>query len=577
MLASFLLCDTKVIIGISFDDHGMLRQITCFVLLSTALSAPVKGEHPVRLAVLPLPDTIHDGDTIRLRCGLRYIGTLDLRGRSDVVLHTEGDCGKATVTPAQPIHGWQREGPVWSAAISEEPLMVQIDDQFISLAHHPNGQDAWLSGEGTAPDRLRVTVPNHDLVGATVVWRPEDWLILSQRVGGYEGGQLRIVSVPEPDFGFRERTPYYLEGQRWMLDAPGEWVFDHGRLYLWPPDGRSPEGRVWAAPRATAIDARSTRNVRIQGVRISLAARGIDGSNTQSLTIADTEIINSFDEAIRVGGTGAHISRVQVLGTRQHGLRAEDDARDVSVTHSVFERIGMLGMPLRSKGAIVFEQARGQLIIHNRIDQSAYLGIRVFRDAVVTDNVITRACQRLSDCGGIYTFARDKQPLFSRIERNRVSDLRGRLSHAIYLDDFANAVIIRDNRLSNNPGGVQLHDAFNNLIANNHFSRSAHEHLLFNETASSHTITANRIIGNRFVLATGVPAYRLWSRHGGAHVLRFASFEKNCYEGPLNRLAQLEGIGWLDAAAWRKTMDEPDPHCLASTAPPQLTRQPKQK
>lgn len=577
MLASFLLCDTKVIIGILFDDHGMLRQIACFLLLSTPLCAPVRGERQVRLAVLPLPDTIHDGDTIRLRCGQRYSGTLDLRGRSNVTLRTEGDCAKATVTPAQPVVGWQREGPVWSAAIADEPLMVQLDDQFISLAHHPNAEDAWLSGEGMAPDRLRVTVPNHDLVGATVVWRPEDWLILSQRVAGYKDGQLRIASLPEPDFGFRERTPYYLEGQRWMLDTPGEWVFDQGRLYLWPPDGRSPEGRVWAAPRATAIDARGTRNVRIQGVRISLAARGIDGSNTQSLTITDTEVVNSFDEAIRVGGTGARISRVQVLGTRQHGLRAEDDARDVSVTDSVFERIGMLGMPLRSKGAIVFEQARGHVIMRNRVDQSAYLGIRMFRDAVVTDNVITRTCQRLSDCGGIYTFARDKQPLASRIERNQVSGLRGRLSHAIYLDDFANAVIIRDNRLSDNPGGVQLHDAFNNLIANNHFSHSVHEHLLFNETASSHAIVANTIIGNRFVLATGVPAYRLWSRHGGAHVLRFASFEKNCYEGPLDRLAQLEGIGWLDAAAWLKSMDEPDPHCSASTAPPQLTRQPKQK
>ncbi len=562
---------------ISIDDHPMLREITCVVLLFTTLCAAAEGEHQVRLSVLPLPDSIHDGDTIRLRCGQRYSGTLDMRGRSDVTLRTEGECGKATITPAQPVRGWRREGPVWSASVDDAPLMVQLDDQFMSLAHHPNAQDAWLAGEGMAPDRLRVTIPNHDLVGATVVWRPEDWLILSQRVADYEGGQLRIVSLPEPGFGFRERTPYYLEGQRWMLDAPGEWVFDRGRLYLWPPDGRSPEGRVWAAPRATAIDARGTRNLRIQGVRISLAARGIDASDTQSLTIADTEIVNSFDEAIRVGGEGARISRVRVLGTRQHGLRAEDDARNVSVTDSVFERIGMLGMPLRSKGAIVFEQAHGQRITRNRIEQSAYLGIRVFRDAVVTDNVITRACQRLSDCGGIYTFARDRQPLASRIERNRVSGLRGRLSHAIYLDDFANEVIIRDNHLSDNPGGVQLHDAFNNLIADNHFSHSAHEHLLFNETASSHAITANRIIGNRFVLATGVPAYRLWSRHGGAHVRRFASFENNCYEGPLDRLAQLEGIGWLDAAAWQKTMDEPDHRCSASAAPPQLTRQPKQK
>ncbi len=581
MPALFLLCGANAAHVVLLDDGRMLREITRLMLLPTALSAALcaalASASDEAQQTLPLPAVVNDGDTISLRCGQIYRGTLDLRGRRDITVRTEGDCGKAAITPSQPVREWVRDGRGWSAPIGFEPLMLQLGEQFMSLAHHPNGANEWLSGQGAGPDRLRVTIPRHDLVGATLVWRPEDWLILSQRIVQHGSGQVRIASLPEPDFGFRDRTPYYLEGQRWMLDRPGEWVYDNGRIFLWTPDGRSPEGRVWAAPRATAIDARGSDRVRIVGVRIFLAARGIDGNEASALTVTDTDIVNSFDEAIRIGGEGARMVRVRVRGTRQHGIRAEDDARDVHIADSVFERIGMLGMPLRSKGAIVFEQARGQVIVRNRIDQSAYLGIRVFREAIVTDNVITRACQWMTDCGGIYTFARDRLPLSTRIERNRISGLRGRLSHAIYLDDFANGVIVRDNRLTDNPGGMQLHDAFDNLITGNRFSRSAHEHLLFNETSPGPSITGNQVSHNRFDLESEVPAYRLWSHHGGHHLRRFAVFINNRYRGKSGHVAQLEGSGWANAPTWRERMDEIDPVFSASAALPQLARQPAQK
>ncbi len=555
----------------------MLREIQRVIVLFAAVHGALAVADDRGQETLPLPAVVNDGDTIALLCGRIYSGTLDLQGRNDVTVRTEGHCGKAALTPATPVRGWVREGHLWTATIDAEPLMLQLDDQLMSLAHHPNGSNEWLTAQGAGPDRLRITVGTHDLSGATLVWRPEDWLILSQRIVRHEDGVVRIASLPEPGFGFRETTPYYLEGQRWMLDTPGEWVFENGRLYLWMPDDGSPEGRIWAATRATAIDARGTHRLSIQDVRIFLAARGIDAGESDSLSVNRAEIANSFEEALRIGGEGARISFLKVTGTRQHGLRAEDDARNVSVSDSVFERIGMLGMPLRSKGAIVFEQARGLSIMRNRIDQSAYLGIRVFRDATVADNVITRVCQWMSDCGGIYTFARDKLPLATRIERNRISGLRGRLSHGIYLDDFANQVTVRDNWVSDNPGGMQLHDAFNNLITGNRFRRSTYEHLLFNETAPWSSMNGNQVVNNRFDLTNEVPVYRLWSHHGGANLRRFALFGNNRYVGKSRRFAQLEGSGWLDASAWREHMGEIDPSFSAPAALPKLARQPAQK
>ena len=625
MLALFLLCVAKAHGAQTPDDLAMLREknIAALVLAAGLLAAAfcaaapslakedaVPGSKPQQ--VLPLPALVQDGETLSLRCGQVYSGTLDLRGRRNVTVRTEESsepvCRRASVTPAVPVRGWTREGKLWWAALDFAPLMVQIGDTFMTLAHHPNTPGEWLTGEGRGPDRLKVKLP-HDLTGATLVWRPEDWLILSQRVVSDEIGLLRIAPSADADVGFRERTPYYLEGQRWMLDSPGEWVYEQGRLVVWPADGRSPEGRTWAAPQATAIDARGAHDIRIENVNVFLAARGIDVAESRNVSVADVNITHSFDEAIRIGGEDMRISRVRVSGTRQHGLRAEDDARRVQITDSVINGAGMLGMPLRSKGAIVFEQAIGQQIVRNQISDAAYIGIRVFRDAVVTDNVITRACQRMTDCGGIYTFSRDRQPLQTRIERNQISGLgqRGgaadRLSHAIYLDDFANGVIVRDNQLLNNPGGMQLHDAFDNVISGNLFSHSQNEHILFNETTSFSAVSGNQVKSNRFLATTEapeVPVYRLWSHQGSAHLSRFALFENNRYQGKFSRFAQLEGIGWVGADVWRERMgDEAAGSATASAtaaatrsattaettsertsataAPPKLARKPKQK
>lgn len=527
--------------------------------------------------VLPLPASVQDGQTVLLSCGRIYSGTLDLRGRRDVTVRTEGRCGRAAITPAQPVSGWKQQGKIWSAALDRAPAMLQLGADFVALAHHPNSAETWMTGEGRGEHHLKVSAVDHDLTGAIVNWQAEDWLILRQTVASDDHGLLRISASPEPGFGFPQQTRFYLEGQRWMLDTPGEWIHENGRLYLWPVDGRSPEGRVWAAQKATAIDARGSRGLKIQDLSIFLAARGIDGSDAQALSITDTQIHNSGEEAMLIGGDAARVARVRIVGSQQHGIRAEDSATDVSITDSVIEDAGMLGMPQRSKGAIVFEQASGQFIARNRITRSAYIGIRVYRNATVEDNQISRACQRMTDCGGIYTFARDRQPLQSRIARNRISGLRGKLSQAIYLDDYANGVVVSDNQMKDNSFGMQLHNAFGNLIRGNRFARSAQAHLLFNETAPFAAISGNQISGNRFIATDDVPVYRLWSHHGGVHLSRFADFSGNRYEGSLRRFAQLEQAGWLDHQQWAQRMHETEPVFSGPRTFPQLARQPQKK
>ena len=548
---------------------SVIAATIAFTTLSFSLTLHAESRFQTRV-VSPTPTLIQDGAVITLACDRIYSGTLSLAGKHGVVVRPAPGCQTATITPAVPITGWTKQGTIWSAAINFEPRMIQVGAAFVALAHEPNDSQTWYAGEGKGRDTVRVQEFNHDLRGATIVWRAEDWLILAQTIADNDRGLVRISKLPEEDFKFPAKTAFYLEGQRWMLNSPGEWIYHQGRLFVWPEDGLSPEGRTWALSRGVGIDAHASSGIRIEGITLFLATQGIDGSEARDLTVLDTHIIHSEEDAVLIGGVGTRISRIKVDGTVQNGLRATDDARDVRIEDSVIRDTGMLGMPKRSKGAIIFEQARGHVIERNTIQRSAYVGIRVFRDAVVELNHIDQVCLRMTDCGGIYTAARDRLPLRTRIENNRISNVQGRWSYAIYLDDFANGVVVNKNHSIANTSGMQLHDGFANLISGNLFKDSAYQHILFNETSLSSALYGNQFSGNQFVSLPDVPVFRLWSGRGGEHLSRFASFTHNRYAGSPDHFAQLEGTGIVSRDEWVRRMGDANPEFISTGSLPQL-------
>ena len=549
----------------------MTRLVLVLIMLASQATA----------TPLPLPSAVRDGETVLLECGRTYLGELDLSNRRDVTVTTRGHCGNASITPARPVVGWQvhpRDPRLWSAQLDAAPTQFEMAGQFLPRAHHPNNPTQWLRGQKLAALQLRAKLPDAAMAGATLVWRAADWLIQTRMITRYDDQILQLASGDDEGFGLRPETEFYVEGKRWMLDAPGEWLHADGWLHVWPPDGKSPEGRAWVTQRARAINASGSQNVNLHHLTLFAATLGIDGSDSRNLAISDVDIINSGEEAILIGGSGARLRGVRIRGTVQNGIRANDDARDVVIADSQIEGAGMLGMPRRSKGAIVFEAARGHVIQRNRITNTAYIGIRVFRQAIVTDNLIDRACLRLGDCGGIYTFARDRQSLDTVIERNKIMQLQGRMSHAIYLDDFANGVTVRGNQLLHNPGGMQLHNGFGNLITQNIFSENLHEHMLFNETAPFASIRRNRIERNQFISHKAIPSFRLWSHHGDKNVRFFAEFENNTYVSAPARFAEVEGHGLLSYQAWQAIVgEEPGGRFSVAGTAPQLAGEPEKK
>jgi hypothetical protein len=522
-------------------------------------SPPANGTAPSTYPalVLPIPARVTSGSTVRLQCGRTYFGTLNLAGKYNVSVRTEGNCGKASITPGQAVKGWTREqGNIYSAPVSFAPAQVGVGGKMLDLAHFPNRPQVWAKAKSDNPSTLQYAMPSSDLAGATVVYRPYEWMIETRAIQSYSNGVITLGPKKGDAYDPAKEGEFYVEGKLWMLDSPGEWAVEGGRLYVWAPDGRSPEGRVWASPKGSGIDATDSRGVTIDSVHIFAASIGIDGSNSTDLQILNTEITNSAEDAIFAGGRGLVVDNATISDSVQNGILGFYGIENSLVTNSIVTGTGMVGMPKRSKGGIVFEQASGQRVTNNKVLNSSYIGIRVHKNAIVSGNLVDRACQILSDCGGIYTFAPDKQPLNVRIEGNTVKNLAQRTCYAVYLDDNANGVVVTRNTLINNPGGLEMNNGFDNVVSQNVFSSSGYEHILLNETGQGVSIRRNQISGNTFTSTRGEVTYRLWSVNGGSTVGQFAVYDDNTYSGTGKGFAEVSGTGMLDYGGWKQKMKQ---------------------
>jgi len=478
--------------------------LCCLLALAGCGQAPA----PFQDAPLALPTAIADGSVVKLRCGKTYRGTLDLRGKSHVSVSTEGGCGKAGISPGGPVSGWTRHrGRIWVAPVGYAPIQLALSGVPVTRAHWPNRgwARAGIAALGNPP-------PAGDLAGATLVWLENQSVV--------KAAVLRANRIDTD-------KPYYVEGKLWMLDSADEWAYQDGRLYVWSADGRSPEGRAWAAPDADGIAADRSHGVTLDGLRVFAAARGISAEGADRLSVLRTDIADTEGAGIWASNSRAlRVDGSSVKNARSSGIDGWYWISGATVSDTTVEGTGMRGQPSPTGAAIFFGDGADNRIVNTRVRGSAYHGISVLhnRASAVLDSLVDGACARLTDCGGIYTGARDRRPLALRIEGNTVVNVGGSEGIGIYLDDFANGVTVRRNTLRHNTLGMLVHNGFDNLIAANAFAANSQVHLAFNQDSGA--IRNNRVTGNAFTSSGAEWTYRL---EAGPNLKTFASFDANVY------------------------------------------------
>ena len=519
---------------------------------STAL-APPDSARPF----LGLPSTVANGSTVELECGRVYQGSLDLRNKTNVAVRTVGDCGKAVLTTGRAITGWTRhEGNVYSAPVSFDAAQVVVDSQPVSKAHWPNRTQTWVKANAATSTSLSYSMPNADLVGATLLFRPNDWAMEERRITAYSNGTMSVASTGNYEYdgyGLGGPVDFYVEGKLWMLDEPGEWALSNGRLYLWTQDGRSPEGRTWAFPAVHGIEAPASQDVSIDGVRIYGAANGINAVGARGLRVSNVEIANSSGSGIvNHGGTGLFVDRASIRNARHDGISVHWGGGNEIIQNSRIDAAGVIGMPVNSRAAINLTATSGSLVAGNHVTNAGYIGIRVFRNATVRANTVDGACIVLTDCGGVFTFARDQLALNTRIEDNVIRNIgpTQRFAWGIYLSEYANAVNVSGNTVSNTGNGVNIFNGFNIALTGNAFSNSRQAHIEITEDASAPTVRRIDVNGNRFTSIQGEETYRNSSNLGAASVAQFGTFDANTFVSSSPRFANFNGQA-LNFEQWK--------------------------
>jgi parallel beta-helix repeat protein len=212
----------------------------------------------------------------------------------------------------------------------------------------------------------------------------------------------------------------------------------------------------------------------------------------------------------------------------------------------------VIGMPTNAHAAIYLAASVGAMVSGNTVTNAGYIGIRFFRNATVSGNTVDSACLILSDCGGLYTSARDALPLDAQVTGNTIKNVgvSHRLAWAIQLDDSANAVTIANNTISANGNGLMLFDSFNNTVTGNTFTHSNQAHIQMAETANATNVRNNQVSGNRFVTRNSEETYRISSDRGVTSVTQFGTYSDNRYESSSSIFANFNGEA-LNFSQWK--------------------------
>jgi parallel beta-helix repeat protein len=462
------------------------------------------------------------------------MGTINASNTTDVTIQAATACASGmdpVIVPATPITGgWTvYSGNIYVTHVGFQVAQVFANSQLLNLAHYPdsNQESGWLvpnPNPSTTPAYSSTAsypvifpaLPSTDLIGAQITYRGNyPWDIGTRRIGAYNTSNSTATLDPVTDVDLigedaQAVKRFYLEGKPWMLTkttSPG-WAFvggsSGGSLYVRMPDGQAPGSRIMAAyPVRHVIDARGAVRFTLNHVRVAGGDIGVDGGYLDSTGTASDHMKILYSEVGYSNWSAIYASNSKYLtvdhssvyGALHSGIYARTGSTSSVVTHNDFFHVNDIGMHKGGVAAIYINKDTGPLIQYNNVYYSGKTGIWAGQStyAVVNYNSVDYACLHHGDCGGIYLFSptathpANNAHVFS----NFVGHVTGEIvriggtspeRYAIYLDDYANNVIVRGNTIQNNDAGMQIHLGSSNSIEGNTFNGNSRFDILFTDS-----------------------------------------------------------------------------------------------
>lgn len=419
---------------------------------------------------------------------------------------------------------------------------------------------------------------------------PEGAACMADRFSGacYTGNRYGARALDWPGVrnqGIRNGYGFWLEGKRWMLHNPGEWVYEPAtrKLYIMMAAGSSPVGaKLTASVRLHAITGYQITSANIDNIEVRETRSDailIDGARQlASLNISSVRAYQAGRKGINIMATQpsstpvGSITNTIVEGSINEGIDLSGDRRwadtrsnQISVTNSV---VRGAGMSYYARGALLLGH-RGDAL-NNTIENSGYIGLHGGKINTISGNVVRNSCMAFDDCGAIYVGGsyysiKDEEPsttdgpyvvrasitgntvignlasdnrLDGSFESNGLGDgARYANDGGIYLDDYASGVdAVTPNYITGNyVEGVNhaftVHHGSYNLIAQNDVS-ACRKAMFMQENLDTANVLmqGNTVRDNVFATSSSDALVKLESTAGQAgRTANLATFSNNRY------------------------------------------------
>ncbi|MBW1809665.1 MAG: right-handed parallel beta-helix repeat-containing protein [Deltaproteobacteria bacterium] len=432
------------------------------------------------------------GDRILLRRDGSYrVDNLDLGGDLSVTAYGSG--ADPIVTAAFEIdlpNTWAQNNNVRSGPIAEPVLACYVDGRFVPLARYPDTGFLRIDNDDD-PDQivdsdlaLRPGVAAGRWTGAQVRWRRWSWWWETRPIDNHSAVDTLELG-PEGRFDSLISDPgsgYFIDNDLDELDAPGEWFWGGGTLYVYPPS--------WADPDTMRVEVVTTAETGLLTSGTSLSSvqfqrfAGLALQIGRPATIEDCTFAEIETDAIRYTWDAQPftIRRSIFKDIRNVAIQgwANDQAPSGSlIERNLFLRIGMQpgygGSGSWHAAGVILGNANSAVFRLNRLVDSGYAGIILGSDGqTVERNVFVRSMGTLNDGAAVYTNCNA-----SIIRENIILDTIGNLetSHPWYplghgiwpefLEDFRDSDISFNTIYGSNGHGIMLPNNFSCTISSN--------------------------------------------------------------------------------------------------------------
>lgn len=477
------------------------------------------------------------GDSILLQRGGTYFASgLDAGSGLAITAYGNGDRPVVTGSVRVELPGaWGVNPSVRTGSVGARVVACYVDGRFVRLARWPNADVGFLRNDAdNQPDEIvdaelanRPGVSPGRWTGAFVRWRRWSWWWETRPVTRH--GPVNTLALgPEgkSDDPFSDPgSGYYIDNDLDELDAPGEWHWEAGVLYLYPPTWADPATMKVTVVTTTSTDVLVDHGAEPTGVRTSGSSfddihfsryYGTALAINRPATVSDCTFSELESNAVRFTWDS------QPFTIRRSGFR---DVRNIAISgwadladppgslieRNLFLRIGSEpgygGWGPWHAAGIILGQANAAVVRLNRFVDTGYAGIILGSDGqTVEKNVFVRAMGTLNDGGAVYTNC-NASVIRSNIILDTIGDLEYShpwwpMGHGIwpeFLSDFHDTAITDNTLYGNNGHGIFLANNFVCTISGNTVvdSRRAALGLYVDDAGTlfqNHTITNNTLV-----------------------------------------------------------------------------------